>query len=188
MKYAVIAAPRHEPIALKDAKLYLRTLPDDDTEDAAIIEPLIAAAREYCENTTGRTLAVQKIEAYPEEFSWRIDLPHAPINSIEKVMYIDAEGVEHILSETMYIADPSESIIIMRELPQFRPYPVKPIRITYTAGYCPRKLPKTIRQAMLLLIGHWYTNRETVVVGAIASVEVQLTTKRLLDQWKAWWF
>lgn len=36
-----------------------------------------------------------------------------------------------------------------------------------------------IKHAMLLLIGHWYSNREGVVVGA-PSNEVQLGVERLL--------
>lgn len=36
-----------------------------------------------------------------------------------------------------------------------------------------------VKHAMLLLIGHWYSNREGVVVGA-PSAEVQLGVERLL--------
>lgn len=36
-----------------------------------------------------------------------------------------------------------------------------------------------VKHAMLLLIGHWYSNRESVVVGA-PSAEVQLGVERLL--------
>lgn len=41
---------------------------------------------------------------------------------------------------------------------------------------------------MLLLIGHWYTNREAVVVGAFASVEVAQTVNSILNLYKVWWF
>ena len=49
-------------------------------------------------------------------------------------------------------------------------------------------VPFTIRQAMLLLIGHWYENRQMVVVGSVASVEVQATVRTLLNQHRTWWF
>ena len=45
-----------------------------------------------------------------------------------------------------------------------------------------------MKQAMLLMIGHWYINRESVVVGSNATVDVGLTTKDLLRQFKVWWF
>jgi len=37
---------------------------------------------------------------------------------------------------------------------------------------------KTIEQGALLLIGHWYLNRESVVVG-VTGTELPLTTNRL---------
>lgn len=40
-------------------------------------------------------------------------------------------------------------------------------------------LTKDIEQAMLLLVGHWYANREAVVVGA-APAAVPLAVDRLL--------
>lgn len=40
-------------------------------------------------------------------------------------------------------------------------------------------LTKDIEQAILLLVGHWYANREAVVVGATPA-ELQLGVERLL--------
>lgn len=39
-------------------------------------------------------------------------------------------------------------------------------------------ISKAIQQGALLLIGHWYANRESVVVGAITA-EVPMATKSL---------
>ena len=57
--YIVKVAPSTEPIALQDAKNYLRVdYPDDDT----VISGLITRARAYAENITERALATQTIE------------------------------------------------------------------------------------------------------------------------------
>lgn len=40
-------------------------------------------------------------------------------------------------------------------------------------------LTKDVEQAILLLVGHWYANREAVVVGAVPA-QVQLGVERLL--------
>lgn len=40
-------------------------------------------------------------------------------------------------------------------------------------------LTKDIEQAILLLVGHWYSNREAVVIGTISSA-VPLAVERLL--------
>ena len=58
--------------------------------------------------------------------------------------------------------------------------------ITYEAGTL--ELPATVQQAILLLVGHWYDNREAVVVGSVTSVEVGMAVKNLLNQNKDWWF
>ena len=61
----------------------------------------------------------------------------------------------------------------------------RPVEIVYTAGFT--ELPKAIRQAMLLLIAHWYTNREAVVTGNVAAAEVPVAARTLLNQYKRWW-
>ncbi|CAG9172408.1 head-tail connector protein [Cupriavidus respiraculi] len=40
-------------------------------------------------------------------------------------------------------------------------------------------LTKDVQQAILLLVGHWYTNRESVVIGA-TSAQVDQGVERLL--------
>jgi uncharacterized phiE125 gp8 family phage protein len=45
------------------------------------------------------------------------------------------------------------------------------IEIDFVAGYgdAPSDVPQPIRQALLLLIAHWYENREPVEIGATAT-------------------
>lgn len=52
----------------------------------------------------------------------------------------------------------------------------------------PVDVPKTIKQALLLLIAHWYTNREAVVATNVVPREVALTVDALLNQYRKWWF
>jgi len=53
--------------------------------------------------------------------------------------------------------------------------------LRYKAGYGAKRsdVPEQARQAMLLMIGDWYSNRESVVVGTITS-EVPNTAKALM--------
>lgn len=184
MKYAVTTAPTVEPVTISDAKAHLRTLAGDITEDAGIIVPLITAAREYCENITGRALAAQTIKAYPESWGlWR--LPRPPLTAVTSVKYYDTDNTEYTLAATDYQADTVDGQILILAEPAVTLRELNPIVVEYTAGYT--ACPKAIRQAMLLLIAHWYQNREAVVVGQ-PTTEVQVTVERLLHQWKAWWF
>ncbi len=184
-KYAVITPPEVEPVSLNDAKIHLRMIPDDNTEDAAIIRPIISAAREYCENITGRALAKQTIAAYPRAGTTAVYLPRPPIISVASVTAYKKDGTAETLDPSFYDVDLIDGAVIMKTQPS-NMREVNPLKIVYDAGFT--KLPSLIRQAMLLLIGHWYENRESVIVGAIANIEVKQTTTALLNQYKDWWF
>ena len=55
----------------------------------------------------------------------------------------------------------------------------------YTVGYgsAASNVPEGIRQAVLLTIGNWYQNRQSVVTGTIAT-DLPLSSQYLLDQYK----
>lgn len=188
IKYAVTTAPTVEPISLADAKAHLRTITGDTSEDSAIITPLIQAAREYCENITGRALAAQTVKAYPDYWGlWR--LPRPPLISVTSIKYYDEDNTEYTLAAVDYQVDAVDGQIHILTEPDVTLRDLNPIVVEYTCGYTTgNALPAAVRQAMLLLIGHWYMNRETVVAGATTSVEIDLTTRALLRQYKAWWF
>lgn len=188
IKYAVTTAPTAEPISLADAKVHLRTVTGDTSEDSAVITPLIQAAREYCENITGRALASQTVKAYPEKWGrWR--LPRPPLISVTSIKYYDEDGTESTLAATDYQVDAVDGQIDILTEPNVTLRDLNPIVVEYACGYTTgNALPAAMRQAMLLLIGHWYMNRETVATGAVTAIEIDLTTRALLRQYKAWWF
>jgi hypothetical protein len=65
-----------------------------------------------------------------------------------------------------------------------RPTSFASVTITVQAGYAsPDLVPQAVKQAMLLLIRHWYDNPAAVMSGArAAAIEVPLGTRRsLLD-------
>jgi len=186
MNYSIATAPTTEPVTLAAAKMHIRAITGDTTEDAAIITPLITAAREYCENITGKALAAQTIEAYPDRFTNIIVLPRPPVTSVTSIKYTDDDGTETTMDAGDYLVDTKFGRVAFKKIPSFTPALLNHIKITYEAGTA--NVPKTIRQAMLLLIGHWYENREAVVVGAVAAVKIELAVKNLLNQSRAWWF
>lgn len=158
--------PLAEPVTLDDAKLHLRINPGDISEDRAIIAPLIMAAREYCENYTGRSFALQKITVHADEHG-TIKLPRGPVVSVDSVT-LDGKTVE-------YTADLHSGTVTVDQ---------SGATIAYTAGYT--HIPMLVRQAMLLLIGHWYANREAV--AQTTSAEVDMAVRAMLNQYKGWWF
>ena len=186
MKFEVVTPPEKEPISLDEVKMHLRSIPGDETEDDAILSPLITAAREFCENRTGRSFGVQTLAAYPPLETEYIRLPRPPLVQIEQIQVKKADGTEETLSADQYEADTVGGGVFVH-WPKEQFAQINPIRVLYKTGY-QENLPKTIRQAMLLLIGHWYENRETVVIGAFTSIEIEMTVKALLNQYRVWWF
>jgi len=152
-----------EPITLAEVRQHLR-LPDDTTEDDLLLG-LIKTARVYCETYTRRAIAEQTLEFYLDRFSVNstIILPCPPLLSVVEIGYTDSTGEETILSVSDYVVDTAgDPGRVMPAYgmtwPVFAPYPAMSVRIRFVAGFT--ILPEPIRQAMLLLIGHWYENRE----------------------------
>lgn len=184
MNYEVLQAPENELLALEDVKVHLRTIAGDTAEDDAVLAPLITAAREYCENVTGLALAQKTIAAYPETFETAMRLPVAPADAVTAIYINDDASLRAEVDAGNYQLT-ADGTLYISAIPQFTPRAVRPIEIIYQAGY--EKLPMLIRQAELLLIGHWYINRETVITGSTTAVEVPLAARTILNQYKRWW-
>jgi uncharacterized phiE125 gp8 family phage protein len=67
-------------------------------------------------------------------------------------------------------------------------YPVNPINIEYVAGYgTSTNVPKTIKQAMKLIVGDLYENRENSRDTKYGELkEIPLAAKRLLVNKRVW--
>lgn len=181
--YKVSVPVAAEPVSLTDAKLHAKI---DVTTDDLLIYALITAAREWCEAYTGRGLARQTIELYMDEWPDEIELVLPPLYSVTSVIYKDSAGTSTTLAVSSYVVDtdgPVGRIVPAYGVswPSFEPYPVNPIKVTYVTGYS--GAPKSVVQAMLLLIAEWYEHREagTVTEGTLATV------KHLLAPYRSRW-
>jgi uncharacterized phiE125 gp8 family phage protein len=91
---------------------------------------------------------------------------------ITSVKYDDADGVEQTVDPSVYrvlaasSAAPRLSLAYNQSWPSPRSQP-EAVRIRYVAGYGEQgsDVPAPLRHAMLLQIGSWYEQRETVIVG-----------------------
>ena len=175
----LVRSPLAEPISLGEAKSHLRV--EYDEEDS-LIQGLIRAAREYCENFQRRAYVSQVWELYLDSFPAQIETPRPPLLSVEAILYRDAEGKQHTLDPQAYIVDtaPEPGRIFLKTAPTVALFPASPVTIRFVAGYEPvitpaddggeqidyaARVPDAVKQAMRLLIGHWYENREAVTIG-----------------------
>ncbi|MGE5553301.1 MAG: head-tail connector protein [Betaproteobacteria bacterium] len=186
MALVLITPPDVEPVTLQEAKAHLRI---DGTEEDALITALITAAREYCEACQSRAYLEQTwelvLDAFPKEAY--IELPRPPLRSIVSVKYIDKDGAETTWDPTNYVVDTASQPgrLVLAYGKTWPAVTLRPagVRVQYKAGYgtAASAVPARVRQAMLLLIGHWYEHRETVNIGNIVT-EIPMAAEALLWQ------
>jgi uncharacterized phiE125 gp8 family phage protein len=166
MNLILIEKPLNEPVTLEEAKLHLRV---DGAEEDSLISALISATREFCKNFTGRSLAVQAFELVTGPFLIKygsIKLPMPPLVEVLAFKYLNEQNEEVTLEENsgFYVVKDMEPALLCPNpetgWPEDCALRPDAVRIRFKAGYV--DLPKSIRQAMLLLIGHFYENREVV--------------------------
>jgi len=189
MNLKLITAATTEPVSLIEAKAHLRVT---DSNSDTLISSLIKTARQHCENFTGRALASQTFELIMDSFPSVIELPMPPVTSLIAtdcgIKYKDSDGVETTLASTEYIFYDSEPAVIVnaygKSWPTFIPYPIGAVKVRYVAGYT-TNIPEPIKQAIMLLVGHLYENREAINIGNIIN-EVPFGVTTLLFPYRIW--
>lgn len=100
-----------------------------------------------------------------------IELPRAPLMSVEQIQYIDTNGTLTTLDESQYIVDtlcrPGR---VWPKRYQYWPItdPMSPnaVQITFKAGYSDAELiPFRANQAVRFLVAHWNENRFPIDVA-----------------------
>lgn len=184
-----VTAPATEPVSLGEAKAHLRV---DISDDDALINNLIAAARRHIELTLcNRAFITQDWDYFLKEFPEgdTIEIPLPPLQSVTSLKYKDKDGVETILPTTEYIVDanatPGRVILAYgKSWPSFTPYPSNPVAIRFKAGYgAATAVPEEIKQAIKILVGHLYEYRELVVIGTILH-EIPFTVYNLVASYR----
>ncbi len=183
MSLKLITPPATEPITLLEAKRHLRV---DVTDDDTLITSIITAAREYCETFQNRAYITQTWEMTLDSFpTMPLKIPKPPLQSVDSIKYTDQNGVETLFDAANYVvdADSEPGRIALApgvSWPSVTLKPIGGVKIRFTAGYGDAaKVPMMAKQAMLLLIGHWYEHREAVVTGSI-SKEIEFAVHALL--------
>lgn len=194
MNLKIITAPTIEPVTLTEAKAHLRvTGTDSDT----LITSLIVAARQHCEAITCRALASATFELILDDFTDKIVLPMSPVESVTSIKYTDSDSIETTLMDTEYILYTSEPAVIVPDYdvswPSFTEFPLGAVKIRYVAGYRAAStdanlhIPEAIKQAILLVIGHLYENRQEYIIGQTIA-KIPLAAEALLTPYRIWSF
>lgn len=175
VRRAIVAAPSSEPITTAEAKKQCDIATSDTTHDT-LMGTLITAARQKWERDIDRVCmsasAVEKLDCFPCDHA--IELAATPVQSITSLTYVDIDGNTQTWSSSNYTLDsyrvrPSLVLAYNVSWPTSRGY-FGDVTLTYLAGYAnAAAVPQVWKQAMLLLIGHWFENRSAVSIGNITN-------------------
>ncbi len=168
------AGPAVEPVTLPDAKAHLRI--DGSAEDT-LIGSLIVTARLHIESVLALSLVTQSwswfFDAWPSGVA--LTLPLRPVQSIAAVRLYDADGGTTTLAPDTYVLDgASAPARLVRQGAGVWPSAGRTangIEIAFISGFgdAATDIPEPIRQAVRLLIAHWYEHRTPFEVGAGAT-------------------
>lgn len=164
---AVLATPPAlEPVGLAEAKAHLKV---EHTQEDALIGAFIVAARAHVEALTRRVLVEQGWRVVLDDWpaGGTVDLPVAPLLSLDAVTLYDAEGAPTSLPPTAYVVDALgvPPRLVLREAARPRPGAlVNGVEIELTAGYgaSPVAVPQPLREAILILVAHWHADRDGI--------------------------
>lgn len=182
----ITTAPTSEPVSVAEAKLHCRV--DHSTEDD-LFTRLIETARIQCEDISGRAFITRTLTAYLDYWpDYIFELPYPPLATIESIKYYDdAGGAAATFASSNYQVDTTSEPgrVVLKSTanwPSTTLRDINGVEIIYTAGYgVAADVPDRYKQAMLLLIGHLYENRESVVVQqGVSLVQVPQAVEYLL--------
>jgi uncharacterized phiE125 gp8 family phage protein len=191
-KLSAVGPVTTEPISLATARLHLRldtqgsppTHPDD-----TLVEALITTSREAAEDYTGLAIGYQTYRLALDQFpDAAIVLGKWPINAITSVTYKDTNNATQTVSSSDYFLDnysrPGEIALQPNKIWPQSGSVANAVIVTFTAGFTDSlspnlyPLPKSIKQAMLLTIGHLYDHREAA--SSVQKYELPMGVVSLL--------
>ena len=205
MGLKLITPPAAEPVALADIKAHLRIT---GTDEDALLTAMIEAARDYCEKYQNRAYITQTwelaLDRFPPENYIRIfnlplqavsenyiRIPLPPLQSDLSVKYYGTDDTEYTFPVTDYQVDihsqPGRVVLgYGKSWPSITLRPANGVIITFTAGYgdTADDVPEGVKQAIKVLVGNMYENREATDVKELK--EVPFAVHALLGLERIW--
>ena len=186
MSLNLTGAPALEPVSLVEAKAHVRV---DGTAEDALLSSLIITSRLQVEAMLGLALIEQawtwRFDTWPERV---VTFPLRPILGVAAVRLQNSDGSLVAVPATDYRLDaqrqPPRLVWVNVDLPK-PGSTVLGYAIDFTAGFgaAASDVPAPLRQAILLLVAHWFETREPVVAGT-PSTRFPEAVQGLLDPYR----
>jgi uncharacterized phiE125 gp8 family phage protein len=174
MALVLTSGPAAEPVTVAEAKAHLRI---DGTAEDVLIASLILTSRLHIEAALGLALVTQSwkllLDRWPKEQT--VPLPLHPVQAVASVKVYASDGSPTTVAGSDYLVDAASRP--GRLVPSGVSFPVPGkaaggIEVAFTAGYgaAATDVPAPIRQALLLLVAHWYEHRDPIEIGTDATI------------------
>lgn len=182
MTIEVTSGPASEPVTLTEAKNHLKV---DFTEDDSLISALISAARQASEDYTERSFFTQTKVMYLDSFPDVIKLYQGPFQSVTSIQYYNSDNTLTTFAD--YRTD------LVSKIGRIEPVSSWPsiydrqnsVIVTYVTGYSTvAAIPELIKQAILLMVGELYDNRQNKVYKLPTWFESLLRPYKVYAEWQ----
>jgi uncharacterized phiE125 gp8 family phage protein len=181
MSAILLTPPALEPVSLADAKHFLRVQHDDDDN---VIAALIAAARVQVEAQTRRALIEQAWRLVRDVWpaAGRLPVLPVPLIAVTAIRVFDADGAPQVLDVDDFAVDTVSAPAVLafaRGAPRVPGRLAAGLEIDITAGYGDdaEDVPAPLRQAIRMLVAHWYENRGVIAAsGEVSAMPVSVSS------------
>ena len=184
----VLVHPTGHLLSIETCRQHLEVVPidgDSDNEthpDDGLILDMLDAAVAHAEQFTGLSILLRTWEAALDSFpAGAIELPRPPLVELQSFSVVNDSDGE--LDPATYVVDdygtPEQPVLLWPAVS----WPTitkatNTIKVRFRAGYQSETdpdsdappLPRSLRSAILLTLGHLYANREDSVEKALASI------------------
>lgn len=161
-----VTAPAASPISLAEAKEQMRV---EGTDEDVIIQRLIDAAIAFVDvqGVLGRAMITQTWGQWllPNP-PMTVSLMLGPVQSVSAIRYYDVDGVLQTatLADFNVFGTPNKITVSPKTGKAWPTTQTRDdaIQIQYVIGYgaTSAEVPQTVRHALMMLVAHWYENRE----------------------------
>ena len=188
----VTTAPTAHALTLPQIRLRLRLGDEDDDTD---INLMLYDAELWWEAQTGQSLMAQTSELRLDRFPlWDkgICLRHAPIGSVDSVIYRNSAGVNTTWDSANYLVDLTGLGELRASADSEFPADedasrLLSVRISMSVGYAsPAVVPSDIKNALLLCIGARYVYREDILSRPMHHIP--MGAMDIANRYKMQWF
>lgn len=188
---SLVSGPAAQPVTLAEAKSHCRIESDDED---VLLQRLIDTATAMVDGrgVLFRAMITQTWAQTGQNWCGKIPLTMTPVQSLSAVKYFDTDGILQTATLSDFRLIGGENLSYVEPVsgaswPQaFDRHDA--LRVEYVAGYgdASSDVPEVVRNAILMLVGHFYENRESHSMDA--PKEVPMGFEALISVERGAWY